>query len=259
MRRRKRGKAGGIKKRLQRRKCRPYLPSVIMGNVRSIRNKTDELLANTRYMSEFRNISIMSFTETWLKETDTDDHVHIDGFKLLRGDRILSDAQKSCGGGLCVYINEKWCHPNNAVMKFHTCSPNLEILTVSMRPYYLPREFNQVIYCTVYIPDRSVAKAGAEELCQAIHDIERTAPNAVIIINGDFNHATLKKSSVHYYQHVTFPTRDLATLDLFYSNVKDAYSSKALPPLGQADHSLVLMTPKYRPLAKRLKLKVITI
>ncbi|KAJ8022009.1 hypothetical protein HOLleu_39375 [Holothuria leucospilota] len=104
----------------------------------------------------------MSFSESWQKDTDRDDHVAIDEFKLLRCDRILQNTEKTCGGGLCVYINEKWCHPNNEVLKDHSCSPNLEVLTVSMRPYYLPGEFSHVVFCAVYIPDGSVAKVGSQ-------------------------------------------------------------------------------------------------
>ena len=65
--------------------------------------------------------------------------------------------------------------------------PNLEILTVSLRPYHL-REFAHVVYSTIYIPDRSVAEPGAEKLCSAIQDIERSAPDAFIVMNGDARH-----------------------------------------------------------------------
>ena len=98
IRRRKRGRPGGLRRRLRSRKCKPYLPSVIMGNVRSIRNKSDELAANVRYRNEFRNISILSMTETWLTSDNPDDHIVIDGFKLIRGDRILENTGKHCGG-----------------------------------------------------------------------------------------------------------------------------------------------------------------
>ena len=57
IRRRKRGKAGGVKKLLRKRRFRPYLSSVIMVNVQSLRNKGDELQANTRYLHDYRNIS----------------------------------------------------------------------------------------------------------------------------------------------------------------------------------------------------------
>ncbi len=57
------------------RKHKPVLPSLIMGNVQSITNKTDELAANVRYMQDFRNVSVMSFTESWLNDKHQDEHV----------------------------------------------------------------------------------------------------------------------------------------------------------------------------------------
>ena len=116
MRRRKRGKAGGIRRRNRNCKYRPYLPPIVMGNVRSLPNKIDELHANSIYLAEFRNACLMSFTETWLTSNHSDEHVNIDGLKLLRGDRNMEDAGKH-SGGICVYVNHKWCLPNNAFIK----------------------------------------------------------------------------------------------------------------------------------------------
>ena len=41
--------------------------------------------------------------------------MNIDGFKSLRGDRTESTG-KERGGGVCAYVNEKWCHQNNATV-----------------------------------------------------------------------------------------------------------------------------------------------
>ncbi|KAJ8023555.1 hypothetical protein HOLleu_36023 [Holothuria leucospilota] len=70
-----------------------------------------------------------------------------------------------------------------------------------------------------------------------IHDIEGFAPNVVTIINGDFNHAILKSTSVYYYQHVICPKKESANLVSLYSNVKDAYTSALLASLGQSESS----------------------
>ena len=42
---RKRGKKVGVKQRLRKFRCKPYLPSLILGNVRSLQNKMEELCA----------------------------------------------------------------------------------------------------------------------------------------------------------------------------------------------------------------------
>ena len=57
----------------------------------------------------------------------------------------------------------------------------------------------------------------------------------------------------------TCNTRGDARLDLCYSNMKDAYTCKALPKLGDSDHCLVLLSPKYRPIVQRQQPQTITI
>ena len=130
MKRRKRGKTGGVKRKLKSRGYRPYLPSLIKGNVRSLPNKIDELCASTRYVNDFRTASLMPFTETWLTDCVSDELVNIDGFSFIRSDRTEL-SEKACGGGLGVYVNKKYCHPNNITVKHRSCSPNIEILILS--------------------------------------------------------------------------------------------------------------------------------
>lgn len=48
-----------------------------------------------------------------------------------------------------VYVNEEYCHPNNMSIKTHICPPNAEILTVSIQPYYIPRNFLHVVVVAV--------------------------------------------------------------------------------------------------------------
>ncbi|KAJ8046645.1 hypothetical protein HOLleu_05396 [Holothuria leucospilota] len=230
-----------------------------MGNVQSLKNKMDELHSCVRYLQEFRQISLMSFTETWLDGSVADNCVSIDGFKLVRGDRDLNLAEKQKGGGVCLYVNEQWCHPNNVTVKHYSCTTNVEILAVGLRPYYLPREFSHVIHLTVYVPNRNVAKDTAVELCSTLQDLEIAHPNSFIVVDGDFNHCTLKNNIGNYYQHVQCCTRGQATLDLCYSNVKEAYSAKPITKLGKSDHNMILLQPKYRPIIQRQKPKLLTV
>ena len=63
---RRRGHRGGVKSHYRKRWKRGALPSIIMGNVRSLNNKMDELSICTKYVSDFREASVMCYTETWL-------------------------------------------------------------------------------------------------------------------------------------------------------------------------------------------------
>jgi len=41
-----------------------------------------------------------------------------------------------------VFINEGWC--GNYTVRDSHCSEDIELLSLSVRPYHLPREFGQV-------------------------------------------------------------------------------------------------------------------
>ena len=131
-------------------------------------------------------------------------------------------------------------------VKHKVCTPNVELLTVSVRLYYIPREFSHVLIITVYVP----LSANAKDAANAI-DLETSAPNAFKIITSDFNHCSLKTSIINYFQHVKCVTRKDRILDQCYTNVKDAYTSVSLPPLGRSDHNIVQLIPRYRPLVQR--------
>lgn len=97
---------------------------------------------------------------------------------------------------------------NCVTVKECFCSPDIELLVVGMRPYYLPQEIMYGIAVSVYIP----LSADGEAACDVIHSIEAKLqtqqPNTFVVINGDFN-------------------RDNETLDLLYANVNEVYSASA--------------------------------
>lgn len=92
----------------------------------------------------------MAVTETWLQPDVPDAYVQVDGFTLVRADRDLVRSGKSCGGGVCAYINDRWC---GCITVRETISDrDMELLCISLRPFYLPREFGNVVICVIYVP-----------------------------------------------------------------------------------------------------------
>ena len=229
---------------------RPVLPSMIMGNVQSLTNKMDELHACLR-LRDFRNSSIMCFTETWLNEKHHDPN--LDGFSFVRADRDKNVTGKAKGGGVCLYINEGWCHPANVYVKDQMCTPNVELLCVAARPYYLPREFSHVIVTAVYIPPSANKKEAEEGVYQTISNQQAASPDALFLVSGDFNNCSMKAQLPTFQQCVTVHTRADKTLDHCYVNIKGAYKDLKLSPLGLSDHNLVFLQPKYCALVKRVK------
>ncbi|KAI3367896.1 hypothetical protein L3Q82_026726, partial [Scortum barcoo] len=105
LRRRPRGCKAGAKLKAElaenRRRYKPSIPSVIMGNVNSLPNKIDELSAlnNQRI---YRESSLFIFTETWLNHLVPDANVDLLGFTAVRADRDTKASGKSKGGGLII-------------------------------------------------------------------------------------------------------------------------------------------------------------
>jgi len=106
------------------------LPSVILSNVQSLRNKTDKLQAQARYSHDFRDACILAFTKTWLSDRDSDKDLETEGFGVpIRLDRDAAATGKSSAGGVCLYINERWC--KTVIVREKLCTADIELLSVS--------------------------------------------------------------------------------------------------------------------------------
>lgn len=251
---RKRGKKAGLRVRCRKRRYRVPLPSIITGNARSLRNKSDELEALVRYDFHYRESCVMCFTETWFTEVDTDDSVSVSGFTLVRSDRTAA-AKKSKGGGTCVYINDKYCKDISVVEKY--CDPHIELLAITLRPFYLPREIHRVGVIVVYMPPSANYNEAIKKLEEVVDTLEDKLPDAAIIITGDFNQCPKNDMLPSYDQFVDCATREECTLDLLFCNIKSSYRARQLPQLGDSDHFVIHLLPKYRQKLKTQPVKTI--
>ena len=242
-----RGCRAGAKVKARKWRYKPFLPSVIMGNVNSLPNKSDELEILVKTQKVYRECSLMCFTETWLNPNISDSCVELPGFTLIRMDRDTKASGKKKGGGLALFVNQRWCNPSHITLKVKMCCPDIELLAVGMRPYYVPREFSHIITILVYIPPKATAEVSCEVLHETVARIQTKHPEALVLISGDFNHVKLSSHLTGFTQFVNCPTRESKTLDLLYANVKDAYRATALPPLGRSDHNLVFLQTCYKP------------
>ena len=107
--------------------------------------------------------SLICLTESWLKEGIPDPS--LTGFSTIRSDRNEASS-KERGGGVCMFINDKWC--NNISVKERLCDVNMELLVVSLRPFYLPREYNNVFVILAYITTDANYTDAAEKIAEII-------------------------------------------------------------------------------------------
>lgn len=139
------------------------------------------------------------------------------------------------------------------------CTRNIELLALSRRPHYLPREIHQIRIFVVYITPSADTQAAATVIHELLSQAEAEAPDAAKFITGDFKLCSLSEHLPTYQQYVTFPTRNEACLDHCYGNIQGAFS-KALCGLGSSDHKMVKLAPSYEPRlrceqAKRVEVK----
>ncbi|GFR78127.1 Pol-like protein [Elysia marginata] len=149
---RKRGKKDGVRARFRRRSFRPPLPAIVNGNIQSLDNKLDELSTNCRFSYIcIREAGLICLTETWLNQTVPKSVIDIDKFTLYRSGRSLASG-KTRGGGVCDYVNDRWCTTNNTHVIKTLCTPDIKLLALSLRPVYLPQEFPKINLLVTYIP-----------------------------------------------------------------------------------------------------------
>ncbi|KAK1798026.1 hypothetical protein P4O66_000522 [Electrophorus voltai] len=203
---------------------------MLLASVQSLDNKLDDLWAKIKFQRDIRDCNLC-FTESWLYPAVPSQAIHLaEFFSVHRMDRTVNSG-KSRGGGECVTVNNRWCNDANVVTLACSCSPNLELLTLKFRPFYLPQEFTLVIVNTMYLPPQANT-------------------DTALILVGDFNSANVKRSVPNLFQHVTFPTRGNRTLGHCYTAYKDSYKALAYPPFGKSGHAAIFLIPKYK---QRLK------
>lgn len=247
---RKRGRHGGIRQRLKRLGHRRIpLPTIKLANVQSLRNNVDELQANVKFLEEYKTGCLLAITETWLKDHDSQADLAIDGFgEPFRLDRDPTVTGKSLRGGLALYVNRNWC--GNVIVREHLCIPDIELLSVSLRPSYLPREFTQLFVSRVYIHPKANADNAVRVITRTVQQLHTILPDAPSFIMGDFNNCKPGKHLGNFYQYVTCATRLTKRLDLCYGSIKRAYKSLQRAPLGASDHNTVYLVPSYKPVMK---------
>ena len=91
--------------------------------------------------------------------------------------QIYCCTNKSRGGGVCVYVNNRWC--TNVTSKEQHCCQNIELLFVALRPFYFPQEFHWIFITVVYLPPTANTKIAAEIIHQTVQKQEAVCPDSI--------------------------------------------------------------------------------
>ncbi len=199
---------------------------------------------------EYRESCVVVLTESWLHSDIPDSLIDLQGFTCVRQDRDSSSG-KMREGGICMYINDNWCKQFTTMET--VCDPDLELLCVSLRPFYLSREFGNIIICAAYVPPSGNAARAANCLMDCAHCQLLRTPGAPLFILGDLNHCQLEPVLPEFYQYVKCSTRNKKILDKCFGNIRGAYTARSLPPLSNSDHLTVHLIPTYKTVLKSSK------
>ena len=118
--------------------------------------------------------------------------------------------KNSTGRGLCMSVKKKVSHQLLCVRE-RVSTRSYEILTVSFRPHYLPREFGQITVSLVYIPGSDNTQA-AGRVAESYRGAVNRPVNQTVFLLGDFNACDITGLLPNLHQHVTCPTRSNKTL-----------------------------------------------
>ena len=103
-----------------------YVPSFLLSNVMSLSPKIDEV----REVIRCGNYEFVSLVETWLQSHIHDNVINIQGYNLIRRDRV-----EGIHGGVCVYIKDSMAF----TVLDELYNSSFEILWINIRPNRLPR------------------------------------------------------------------------------------------------------------------------
>lgn len=103
---------------------------------------------------------------------------------------------------------------------------DIELVCLSLTPFYLPREFGNILLRTAYIPPGGNAAKAANIIADCVHSQLKQTPEAPCFILGDFNHCKLEVTLPGFSQYVNCSTRGKNILDKCYGNIKNAYTAK---------------------------------
>lgn len=201
-------------------------------NLRSASNKLLEI----KELIYSKNIKLFSFTETWLKSSDSNTIFSLTDYTIFRKDRL------SRGGGVLIGVHNSLpsCEVN--------LNCNYEILAVDIQPKHI----NKVRIICVYNPkgaDTLTLKNIISILCTLILNCKH------YIIIGDFNvdslgvnntstsHSLLSEFiDLHFpaKQLIYFPTHGIHAIDYLITNDYNMIGEiTCLPPIGKSDHNTI--------------------
>lgn len=120
---------------------------------------------------------MMTIAKTWLHMQIPNATVQLAGCTIYWQERNR-DSGKRRRGGLCIYVHNEWCK-SNIIDRY--CSPDLDVMSIICRPFYLPRELTIVTVSAVYIPSNANVSVALTQLLTIVNKYHWTKLQTKII------------------------------------------------------------------------------
>lgn len=143
----------------------------------------DKLEIYAKFKRAIKDTCLLVFTEAWLGGTDQDSDLLLTGFgSPICTDRSPGITGKSRGGGVCFYVNQRYC--NTVAIREKICTADVELLSISLRPFYLPRKFQQLFHTLGYIFPRAEQSAVSQLIRDIKYKLDSPCPEAPKFVLG---------------------------------------------------------------------------
>lgn len=90
-----------------------------------------------------------------------------------------------------MYVNERWCKKSGVNVRERVCTTDTEMLAVSFRPTYLPREIGQLTFVIVYVHPKANNARAAAEIAECVHRLRTATRDSPVFVLGDLNECDL--------------------------------------------------------------------
>ena len=67
----------------------------------------------------------MVLNEMWLIALTVDTNTNLDGFQMRKADRVAESGNRK-GGGLAVFVQDRWCSSGQIIVKEQVCSKDIK-------------------------------------------------------------------------------------------------------------------------------------
>ena len=215
-------------------------------NVRSMKGKWPRLKPEIAR----RNLDIISFSESWLKERDLSSKYNIFGYNSYRLDRRV----KKKAGGLITYVNEEMFCSTTMFENLNRSNKDIEIQWLLLSK----GKSKKFIFANVYRPPNGSANNFVTVMTSLLTQVNDLQEYKVFLM-GDFNINCLRDNNeyetltealgeFHLRQLIKQPTRvvkDANGLDLIFTNTEEIVASGVVS-MSASDHMPVFVTFKHK-------------